>query len=126
MNEIISAKNAPAAIGPYSHAVKAGEFLFTSGQIALIPETGKIAEGGIEAQAKQVFSNIRAVLAAAGMDYSDVIKTTVFLTDLADFAAVNKLYGELFPANPPARSCVQVAALPGGSKIEMEVIARKA
>jgi 2-iminobutanoate/2-iminopropanoate deaminase len=125
MNEIISAKNAPAAIGPYSHAVKAGDFLFTSGQIALVPETGKLVEGGIEAQAKQVFSNISAVLAAAGMDYSNVIKTTVFLTDLADFAAVNKLYGELFPSDPPARSCVQVAALPGGSKIEMEVIAHK-
>ncbi len=125
MKTIITAANAPAAIGPYSHAVLVGDTLFTSGQIALVPETGKLVSDNIEDQAKQVFQNLSAVLSAAGMDFSNVVKTTVFLTDLGDFAAVNKLYGELFPDQPPARSCVQVAALPGGSKIEMELIAQK-
>lgn len=125
MKEIIHAAGAPAAIGPYSHAVSAGGLLFTSGQIPLIPETGKLVDGGIEEQAKQVFANIRAVLAASGLDYSDVIKTTVFMADLADFAAFNALYGQLFESDPPARSCVQVAALPAGAKVEMEVVAVK-
>ena len=125
MKNIISADNAPAAIGPYSHAVMIDDTLYTSGQIALVPETGKIISGGIEEQATQVFKNLEAVLKASGMDYSNVVKTTVFLTDLKDFAAVNALYAQLFPENPPARSCVQVAALPAGSKIEMELIAHK-
>lgn len=125
MKEIISAANAPAAIGPYSHAVWAGDLLFTSGQIPLVPETGKLAEGGIEAQAEQVLNNLSAVLAAAGLDFSNVVKTTVFLTDLADFAAVNAIYATRFPSAPPARSCVQVAALPAGARMEMELIASR-
>ena len=125
MKEIICAQNAPAAIGPYSHAVQTGNLLFTSGQIPLVPETGRLAEGGIEAQANQVLDNLCAVLAAAGMDFSNVVKTTVFLTDLQDFAAVNAVYAARFPSAPPARSCVQVAALPAGAKMEMELIAAK-
>jgi 2-iminobutanoate/2-iminopropanoate deaminase len=125
MKKIILAENAPAAIGPYSHAVIFDGLLFTSGQIPLVPETGRLIDGGIEAQAKQVFRNLAAVLLAANMDFSNVVKATVFLTDLADFAAVNTLYSELFPENPPARSCIQAAALPGGAKIEMELIAYK-
>lgn len=125
MKQTITAAGAPAAIGPYSHAVQAGAFLFTSGQIPLDPETGKLVDGDITAQAKRVFQNIEAVLRAAGMDFGNVVKTTVFLTDLQDFAAVNALYATRFPENPPARSCVQVTALPAGARIEMELIARR-
>ena len=105
MAAIITSPNAPAALGPYSHAVLAGDT--------------------IEAQATQVFANLKAVLAAADMTFRNVVKTTVFLTDLNDFAPMNTLYAELFPSNPPARSCVQVAKLPAGAKIEMEVVAVK-
>ena len=125
MAAIITSPNAPAALGPYSHAVLAGDTLFTSGQIGLIPETGVRAGDTIEAQATQVFANLKAVLAAADMTFRNVVKTTVFLTDLNDFAPMNALYAELFPSNPPARSCVQVAKLPAGAKIEMEVVAVK-
>lgn len=125
MKTIISAPNAPAAIGPYSHAVSTGDFLFTSGQIALDPATGRIAGDTIEIQTEQVLKNLEAVLAANGMTFSNVIKTTVFLTDLADFAVVNGIYATRFPSEPPARSCVQVAGLPGGSKVEIELIAHK-
>lgn len=125
MATIISASNAPAALGPYSHAVMVGDLLFTSGQIGLNPATGKMAGDTIEEQANQVLNNLESVLAAAGMTFANVVKTTVFLTDLADFATVNGIYGTKFPTNPPARSCVQVAKLPAGAKIEMEVIASK-
>ena len=125
MAAIITSPNAPAALGPYSHSVLAGDTLYTSGQIGLIPETGVLAGDTIEAQATQVFSNLKAVLAAADMTFQNVVKTTVFLTDLNDFASMNALYAELFPSNPPARSCVQVAKLPAGAKIEMEVVAVK-
>lgn len=125
MKTIVTAANAPAAIGPYSHAIAAGDFLFTSGQIALDPATGKLAGDTIEVQAEQVLKNLEAVLAAHGMTFANVIKTTVFLTDLADFATVNGIYATRFPAEPPARSCVQVAGLPGGSKIEIELVAHK-
>ncbi len=125
MNSIVSAQNAPAAIGPYSHAVWAGDLLFTSGQIPLVPETGEMAGDTIEAQTEQVLKNLEAVLSAAGLDFSHVVKTTVFLTDLADFGKVNEIYGTRFPSAPPARSCVQVAALPKGAKLEIELIARK-
>ena len=125
MAAIITSPNAPAALGPYSHAVLAGDTLYTSGQIGLIPETGVLAGDAIEAQATQGFSNLKAVLAAADMTFQNVVKTTVFLTDLNDFAPMNALYTELFPSNPPARSCVQVAKLPAGAKIEMEVVAIK-
>ncbi len=114
---------APAAIGPYSQAVRAGEFIFYSGQIPLDPATGAIVEGGIEAQTGQVMTNMRAMLHASGCDFSDVVKTTIYLTDLADFATVNEIYGESFSEVPPARACVQVAALPKGAMIEIEWIA---
>lgn len=126
MNQIINAPGAPGAIGPYSHAVLSDELLFTSGQIALDPETGKLVSGGIESQTRRVFSNLKAVLAAAGMDFSDVIKTTVYLSDLSDFSSVNNLYKTVFSVNPPARSCIQAAALPSGALIEIELVARKA
>lgn len=125
MKEIISAAGAPAALGPYSHAVQVGDLLFTSGQVPLVPETSKLVGESIEAQANQVLDNLEQVLKAAGMDFSNVVKTTVFLTDLADFAAVNAIYATRFPSDPPARSCVQVAKLPAGAKMEMELIAAK-
>lgn len=125
MKQTITSKGAPAAIGPYSHAVVSGNLLYTSGQIPLVPETGKLIEGGIEEQTRQVFKNLKAVLNSVELDFSDVIKTTVFLNDIADFLAVNIIYGEFFKENPPARSCVQVAALPSGAKIEIELIASK-
>lgn len=125
MNTVITAPNAPAAIGPYSHAIAAGDFLFTSGQIPLDPATGKLAGDTIEVQAEQVLKNLEAVLTANGMTFANVVKTTVFLTDLADFATVNGIYATRFPENPPARSCVQVAGLPGGAKLEIELVAHK-
>ena len=125
MKKIITAANAPAALGPYSHAVAVGELLFTSGQIGLDPAIGKLAGETIEAQAEQVLTNLEAVLAANGMTFANVVKSTIFLTDLGDFATVNGIYATRFPADPPARSCVQVAALPAGAKIEIEVIATK-
>ena len=125
MKKIITAANAPAALGPYSHAVAVGELLFTSGQLGMDPATGKLAGENIEAQAEQALNNLEAVLAANGMTFANVVKTTVFLTDLGDFATVNGIYATRFPTEPPARSCVQVAALPAGAKIEMEVIAAK-
>lgn len=123
MKKAIQAPGAPQAIGPYSHAVSAAGFLFTSGQIPLVPETGKLAEGGIEAQTEQVLRNLEAVLAADGKTFADVVKTTVFLTDLADFGTVNGIYATRFPSAAPARSCVQVAALPGGARVEIELVA---
>lgn len=125
MSKTVNATGAPEAIGPYSHAVQVGDLLYTSGQIPLNPETGKLAEGGIEAQTHQVFKNLSAVLAAANMNFTNVVKATVFLTDLSNFALVNGIYAEHFPQNPPARSCVQVAGLPGGAEVEIEVIASK-
>lgn len=118
-------QNAPEAIGPYSQAIQIGNVVYTSGQIALVPETGALVEGGVDAQAHQVFKNLEAVLASAGCTFANVVKTTVFLTDLADFGVVNDIYAQYFPTPCPARSCVQVAALPKGSKIEVELIAVK-
>lgn len=125
MKNIISAKDAPAAIGPYSHGVEANGLLFTSGQIPLVPETGKLVSDTIEEQASQVFKNLGAILAASGMGFANVIKTTCFVTDLKNFAKVNAVYAEIFPENPPARSCVQVSALPGGALLEIEVVAAR-
>lgn len=125
MKTVICAPGAPAAIGPYSHGVSTGNLFYTSGQIALDPATGKLAGDTIEVQTEQVLKNLEAVLAANGMTFADVIKTTVFLTNLADFSVVNGIYATRFSENPPARSCVQVAGLPGGSKIEIELIACK-
>jgi len=125
MANVIHTTNAPAAVGPYSQAIDCGDFVFCSGQIPLVPETGLVAEGGIEAQARQVFANIKAVLNAAGLDFCNVIKTTVFMTDLSQFATLNGIYAEYFPTNPPARSCVEVSALPKGVLVECEVIAKR-
>ena len=124
--EKIETANAPAAIGPYSQAIQAGNLVFLSGQIPLDPVTGEIVAGGIEEQTRQVMNNLRAVLGAAGSDFADLVKTTIFLTDLNDFAVVNAIYGECFAgAIPPARATVQVAALPKGVKVEIEGIAVK-
>lgn len=120
----IVAKNAPAAVGPYSHAVRTGDILYTSGQLGLDPVTGELAEG-VEAQAVQALNNLKAVVEAAGMTLSDVVKTTVFLADINDFAKINKIYGEYFTGETPVRSCVQVAGIPKGGLFEIEAIAVK-
>ena len=121
--EIIFTPNAPAAVGPYSQAVRLGEMVYTAGQIALDPETGQLVDGDIEAQTRQVMKNLANVLAAAGSNLAHVVKTTIFVTDLADFATINKVYGSYFDDDPPARSTVQVAALPLGTRVEIEVVA---
>lgn len=122
---VICTKNAPAAVGPYSQAIDCGDFVFLSGQIPLVPETGLVAKGGLEAQAHQMFANIQAVLAEAGMSLSNVVKTTVFMTSLSQFAAFNAVYAEYFKAPYPARSCVEVSALPKGVLVECELIAKR-
>jgi len=123
MKEIVVAKDAPAALGPYSAAVKAGNYLFTSGQLGIDPATGKLVEGGVEAQAKQALTNLENVLKAGGAELADVVKTTVFVTDLGNFALVNSIYGERFASNFPARSCVEVSKLPAGGLVEVEAVA---
>lgn len=125
MKEMITAPRAPRAVGPYSHAVLQDGFLYTSGQVPLSPETGKLQGETIQEQSEQVMKNLEAVLEASGMTFADVVKATVFLSDMADFAAFNAVYATRFPQNPPARSCVQVAALPLGAKVEIELVARK-
>lgn len=119
--QIISTSGAPAAIGPYSQAVRVGQFLFASGQLGLDPATGELPEG-IEAQTRQALANMQAVLATAGATPKDVVKTTIFLADMADFAVVNRIYAEIFGEEPPARSTVQVAALPKNGLVEIEMI----
>lgn len=121
--EIISTDEAPAAIGPYSQAIRVGQFVFTAGQIAIDPSTGQMAGGDIEEQTRQVLKNISAVLQAAGTSLDQVVKTTVFLVDLGDFAVMNRVYAEYFPLEPPGRTTVQVVALPRGAKVEIEAIA---
>lgn len=123
MKKIISTTEAPAAVGPYSQAVRIGNFVFCSGQIPLDPKTGQIVTGDIAAQTRRVMENITSVLRAEGLTFENIVKTTVFLTDLADFQTVNELYGSYFKSDPPARSTVQVAALPKGANVEIEVIA---
>jgi len=123
MREVISTKNAPGAIGPYSQAIKTDSFIFASGQIPLNPETGQIIEGGIVEQTHRVMHNITAILTAAGSAMEKVVKTTVFLKDFNDFAAMNEVYASYFPNNPPARSTVEAARLPKDVKIEIEVVA---
>lgn len=122
MRETINSSAAPAAIGPYSQAIRVGDFVFTSGQIGLDPGTGKLLDG-VEAQTHQVLANLHAVLAAAGATFEDVVKTTIFLTNMADFQAVNVIYAAEFGADPPARSTVQVAALPRHALVEIEMVA---
>ena len=124
MRKTIHAENAPAAVGPYVHAVEAGDFVYTSGQIGLVPATGVLAEG-VEAQAEQALQNIQAVLAAAGCTMADVLKTTVFLADIADFGKINEIYAKYFNGETPARSCLQAGALPKGALFEIEVVAYK-
>jgi 2-iminobutanoate/2-iminopropanoate deaminase len=120
----ISTTNAPAAIGPYAQAIEAGNLIFTSGQIPLRPD-GTLVEGGITEQVKQVLANLDAVLKAAGVDRKNVVKSTIYLTNLADFETVNAIYGEFFGDHKPARTTIQVAALPKGAKVEIEMIALK-
>ncbi|KAF0220641.1 MAG: TdcF [Geobacteraceae bacterium] len=121
--EVISTNRAPQAIGPYSQGVRAGGFVFFSGQIPLDPMTGDLCGRDIAAQTEQVMENIGAVLAAAGLTFSDVVKSTIFLVNLTDFATVNEVYGRRFPDNPPARSTVEVKGLPKGALVEIEVLA---
>ena len=121
--KIITAPDAPAAIGPYSHAVAAGHLLFTSGQIPLDPKTGKLVADDIESQTRQVLANLTAVLAAAGVTPQQVVKSTVFLKDMADFPKMNALYEAAFAPHKPARSTVQVAKLPLDARVEIEVVA---
>ena len=121
---VINAAKAPAAVGPYSHANAAGDTIYISGQLGLDPETGVLAEG-VEAQAKTGFENLKTILTEAGVSFENVVKTTVFLTDMNDFAAVNDIYAQYFTGEYPARSCVQVAALPKGASFEIEAIVAK-
>ncbi len=120
---IIQTDGAPAAIGPYSQAVKAGDFVYCSGQIPLDPSTGQMVEGDVVAQTEQVMRNLEAVLKAAGAGFDRVVKTTIFLVDLGDFARVNETYAKYFKGGSPARATVQVSALPRGSRVEVEAIA---
>ncbi len=124
--EIIATTKAPAAIRPYSQAVQIGDLIYTAGQIPLVPETGKLVEDGIEEQTRQVMQNLANVLEAANSSLSQVVKSTIFVTNLADFAVINKVYGSFFAENPPARSTVQVTALPLGAQVEIEMVAVKA
>ena len=119
---IINTEHAPKAIGPYSQAVQANGLLITSGQLPIDPAVGKIVEGDIKAQTEQCFKNLKAILAEAGLTVDNIIKTTVFLADIADFAAMNEVYAQNLTANHPSRSAFQVAALPMGAKVEIEAI----
>lgn len=123
MKEIIHTDNAPAAVGPYSQAVKVGNLIYTAGQVALNPATRQLIDGDITAQTEQVMQNLSAVLTAAGSSLSHVVKTTVFLANMADYAAMNEVYGRYVADSPPARSAFQVAALPLGALVEIEMVA---
>src|SRR3982751_113687 len=123
MKKIVSTTEAPAAVGPYSQAVRIGPMLFTAGQIPLDPKTGQIVAGDVADQTRRVLDNLTAVLKAEGMDFSNIVKTTVFMTNLGDFQTMNEVYGSFFKDQPPARSTVQVSALPKGAQVEIEVIA---
>ena len=122
--EIIATDRAPAAVGPYSQGVRVDGLVFTAGQIPLDPATGQLVEGGIEAQTRQSLANLQAILEAAGSSLADVVKVTVFLIDMTEFKAMNGVYAEFFPDSPPARSAVQVGALPLGARVEIEAIAQ--
>jgi 2-iminobutanoate/2-iminopropanoate deaminase len=123
MKQVIQTNQAPAAIGPYSQAIRKGAFLFASGQLGIDPATGELIEGGVKEQTVQVFKNIHAILSEAGYAMTDIVKTTVFLTDMADFAAVNEIYAAQFEGDFPARSAVAVKTLPKNGRIEIELIA---
>lgn len=123
MKQVIATKDAPGAIGPYSQAIKANGFVFVSGQIPVVPATGQFAAGGIAGQTKQSLENVKAILQAAGCTLADVVKTTVLIKDMNDFAAMNKVYADYFPQDCPARACFEVARLPKDALVEIEVIA---
>ncbi len=123
MKTIVQTEKAPAALGPYSQAVKAGGFVFLSGQVALDPASGQVVEGDVRAQTERVLQNLQAVLAAAGSSLAAVVKTTVFLADMNDFAAMNEVYGRFFSSDPPARATVQAARLPKDVQVEIDLIA---
>ncbi len=123
MKKIVSTKEAPAAVGPYSQAIRCGAMLFCAGQIPLNPQSGQIESEDISAQTKQVMQNVSALLRAANLNFGHVVKTTIFLTSMGDFQTVNEIYASFFKENPPARSTVEVSALPKGAKVEIEVIA---
>lgn len=123
--QIVKTENAPAAIGPYSAGVNAGGFIFTAGQIGLDPKTGQMVDGGIETETRRALMNLKSILEAAGSGIQNVVKTTVFLKDIAEFQKMNAIYAEFFTENPPARSAVQVAALPKDACVEIEAIALK-
>ena len=122
-HQVVHTDNAPKAIGPYSQAVKAGNMLFVSGQVPFVPETMEIVEGDVKAQTAQSLKNVQAILAEAGLDFSHVVKSTVFIKDMNEFAKINEVYAEFFGENKPARACVEVARLPKDVKVEIEVIA---
>ena len=122
MKKVISTSNAPAAIGPYSQAIRVGDMLFVSGQLGIDPTTGNFVSGGIKEQTEQVFKNIKAILKEAGASLENIVKTTVFLSDMADFATVNEVYGKEFSAPYPARSAVAAKTLPKNGLVEIEVI----
>jgi 2-iminobutanoate/2-iminopropanoate deaminase len=123
VKQAISSAGAPKAIGPYSQAVRAGQLLFLSGQVALDPATGQMVDGGVTEQTRRVFENLGAVLTAAGRSFADVVRTTVFLADMNDFAAMNEVYGHYFKEPYPARATVQVARLPRDARVEIDLIA---
>lgn len=125
MNKILNTVNAPAAIGPYSQGVQCGNMVFVSGQLPIVPETDALLEGTVGEMTVQSMKNVQAILAEAGCTLQDVVKTTIFLKDLNDFAEVNAAYATFFPENPPARACVQVAKLPKDAKVEIEAIASR-
>ena len=125
MKKVIATKNAPAAIGPYSQAIQVGNILFASGQLGLNPETGAFPDGGVKAQTEQSFQNVKAILSEAGFTINDVVKTTVFLADMADFAAMNEVYAAQFSGDFPARSAVAVKTLPKNALVEVEIVAVK-
>ena len=124
MKSVVSTEHAPKAIGPYSQAIKTGDFVYCSGQVGLDPASGQLVTGGVEPEARRALENIRAVLTAAGLSFEHVVKTTIFLVDMNDFQKVNEIYGSYFSGAPPARSTVAVAALPRAARVEIEVIAR--
>jgi 2-iminobutanoate/2-iminopropanoate deaminase len=123
MKKVVTSEKAPKAIGPYSVAIQTGQFVFTSGQIGLDPQTGNLVEGGIEDETRQVLNNLKNVLEAAGSSLQNVVKTTVYLRDMADFAKMNVIYGEYFNENPPARTTIAVAGLPKNGSIEIDAFA---
>jgi len=125
MKKIVSTDKAPAAIGPYSQAVEAGDFVFVAGQVPIAPAQGKIVEERVAGQTRQVLENVQQILAAAGLDLDSVVKTTVFLKSMGDFREMNEVYAEYFSKDPPARATIEVAGLPLGALVEIEVVARR-